>query len=85
MKAMGSHIRHNAIHVSYQFHSTEQDIVLPNTAICCVGKGVLSLPMAEVPPYRAIAWCGGEVDQESVWWRWVLGTMGDGSSVYLKD
>lgn len=29
--------------------------VVPSTAICRVGKGVLSLPMADRPPNRAMA------------------------------
>jgi hypothetical protein len=53
MKAMGSHIRQSAKAVSSYAMSTQRDAIVPNTAICRVGNGV-SLPMAEVPRYRAI-------------------------------
>jgi hypothetical protein len=58
-------------------------VVVPNTAICRVGKGVLSRPEADMPLYRPMVAVLGAYREVSK--RRVLSTTGAGSSGYLKD
>ena len=55
IKAIGSHIRHSANVVSNLDHAMViNGGDLPSIAICLVGNGDLSLPMADAVPYRPI-------------------------------